>query len=513
MKYLLLLLISVCAYAEPEKNLNTVVNEIEPTVLLKSFQDETINNLKIQEIKIEAIKDRVEDINGSIDRFGILVTFFSVLVTAIVIYFSFKNTSEAKSVAQDEIQKWLSDKGEDFVQKEVEPIKLSLNETVILLKKEIIELQNKSREEIEELKFQLNEKGNEVLDNLSSKISENSITEDDLSFVDKQYFESQIKAIRYKPTNKRTFQDYKKMTLFYIASKNFKKADLLFKRLSDNNFNIQERAWLHYIRGISLYKQYSELHNPNKHLYNDALAYFDRAIELYPSLIQAYTAKAKIFNVIKQQYDEASMIAKNALEIDSYSYDAYISLGYAARNKAYFENQPKLYDLAISYNEKAININPDLELAYNNIGSIYKMKYEYEKALIWYNKSIDVNPNEWVYINIFMMHLVLDRSFPKLIENEYTKNFTIEKSCYLVIYELLIILKELKKEKVKSTKRAKILINAWTKKFKKKRIRYFSFRPLSHWVESEDDDQVKSNLEYALSIFKKNRVKEESWRR
>lgn len=488
-------------YAVPPVNVEKkqISNEIE------------IQNLKIENAndRLEAVKERVEDISASIDRFGILVAFFSVLVTAIVIYFSFKNTSEAKSVAQEEIQKWLLERGEEFVKKEVTPIKVSLNDTVDSMKKEILELNNKYQEEIDELKNQLNEKGNEVLDNLSSKISESSITEDNLSSLDKKYFESQIKVIKYKPLNKRTFQDYKKIILFYIADKDYEKADELLERVFKYNFKLKDKSWLQYMKGVSLYNQYSETNNPDKNLYNNALEYFDSSIELCPNFVNAYTAKAKIFNVIKQQYTEASSIAEKALKIDPYSYDAYISLGYATRNKAYFEEKSELYNKAIEYNKKAIEINPDLELAYNNIGSIYKIKNDYENALKWYEKSINASPNEWVYINILMIYLISNKPFPSETENYYIKNFN---KNHEVIYHLLKILNKIKIKNITSEKLVLELLENWLKKNINKKIRYFSFRPVNIWVDGEKDEKIKQNLKNAINFFKKHRVKEEEWR-
>lgn len=74
----------------------------------------------------EDTKERVGDINSSVDRFGILVTFFGFLVTIglILVAWSSRNSaiSEAKNTAEEEAQKlfekWVKEKEKDFEKKE-----------------------------------------------------------------------------------------------------------------------------------------------------------------------------------------------------------------------------------------------------------------------------------------------------------------------------------------------------------------------------------------------------------
>lgn len=262
MRYLyILFLLNITLFAISEQN--TVITQHELSIKLENnnlklevFKNEIKNNVASESEKqnlrlentlnqIDSVKDRIDNISNSVDRFGILVAFFGVLVTLLVIYFSFKSTSEARA----EIQNWINENGEKFINKELQPIIDSFDENSKIMKKELVKLKDQSNLEIEQLKNQLNEKGNEFLDNLSSKISENDITTNEFSIEDKRYFESQIKAIKYKSLNERTFQDYKKLILFDIASKNYKKAIERIDRLLQNNHSDKEEAWLFFLKG------------------------------------------------------------------------------------------------------------------------------------------------------------------------------------------------------------------------------------------------------------------------
>ena len=508
MRYLyILFLLNITLFAISEQN--TVITQHELSIKLENnnlklevFKNEIKNNVASESEKqnlrlentlnqIDSVKDRIDNISNSVDRFGILVAFFGVLVTLLVIYFSFKSTSEARA----EIQNWINENGEKFINKELQPIIDSFDENSKIMKKELVKLKDQSNLEIEQLKNQLNEKGNEFLDNLSSKISENDITTNEFSIEDKRYFESQIKAIKYKSLNERTFQDYKKLILFDIASKNYKKAIERIDRLLQNNYSDKEEAWLFFLKGTVYEKQYD---------YDNALDCINESIKLFPSFVKAYTAKAKIFNIERQEYKEAIKLSKKAIELNNQDYDAYIGLGYAIRNKAVWEKEPKYFKEAIEINKKAIEINPDLELAYNNIGSIYRMLNDYENAKKWYKKSIDANPNDWVYNNLFMIQLISNKPFEQELEQNYLNQFKNIESKNFAIYKMLKILQDIKNRKLKNIEEIKNSIINWSQIYT---LRHFTFEPLENWVDEEKNEEIKKNLNEAVTLFKTYRIK------
>ncbi len=61
-------------------------------------------------------------------------------------------------------------------------------------------------------------------------------------------------------------------------------------------------------------------------------------------------------------------------------------------SKGYDADNLKLYDKAIEYYQKAININPKYVEAYNNMGIIYSKQGNDNKALEMYEKAISINP-------------------------------------------------------------------------------------------------------------------------
>jgi tetratricopeptide (TPR) repeat protein len=53
-------------------------------------------------------------------------------------------------------------------------------------------------------------------------------------------------------------------------------------------------------------------------------------------------------------------------------------------------------DRAITYCNKAIEINPSYAEAYYNRGRSYHRKHKYDKAISDFNRSIELNPKDWV---------------------------------------------------------------------------------------------------------------------
>jgi tetratricopeptide (TPR) repeat protein len=66
--------------------------------------------------------------------------------------------------------------------------------------------------------------------------------------------------------------------------------------------------------------------------------------------------------------------------------DAYYNLANALKEKGYL-------DEALIYYEKTIQLNPNFAHAYNNLGAIYQNNNKIDQALIYYQKAIALNPN------------------------------------------------------------------------------------------------------------------------
>jgi len=529
MKLLLLIFLTLSLYTS-DLNQSIISNKANITSLKKE-----VESLKKENIQLKSEIEKVDwkrdndknDINNRVESFGnyleengklisVIIGSLGILMTVLVLIITLKSNKEAKLVAKDEaenkIEKWIENEAKDFMsdrvdkaQEEihkdtnikVEELLKQYEEKIQVLQIGIEKLQKKSNKEIENLKERLEEKGNEFLDNLSSKIMENDIADIELSIEDKKYFEYQVKAIKSKPLKQRNLQDYRKIILFYIADKDYQRAFNLVNKLLDNEkYNNVEKSILYHLKGLIEEKQ---------NLFDNAILSFNISIELYPNNIKAYTAKAKIYNIEKYDYEEAIKLANKALSIDTNNYEAYISLGYANRNKAYNEKKTELYEEAIEYNKKAIEINPDFELAYNNIASIYLMRHKYKKAREWYYLALKANKNEWVYINLFRSYLILGEPFPKQLEEEYLLHINQKNPSVFSKYKMLKILQNIINNKYKNKKDIDDAIQNWAKN--NQIFRHYFFFILKTWIEKETDENKKENLQYALNLF------DEYWRK
>ena len=221
--------------------------------------------------------------------------------------------------------------------------------------------------------------------------------------------------------------------------------------------------------------------------------------------LASYNLKAKIYNVVKQDYKEAMKLAKKALEYDKDNYDAYISLGYGTRTEAYLENKHELYEKAIDYNKKAIEINPDRDLAYNNIGSIYLTQDKYLEAKKWYRDSLNINQNEWGYLNLLRIYLFLGESFSIELEEKYSHFFKKNDTEEFTKYRMLKILENIVNSKYKDKEEIENIVNEWKNTTKK--LRHYFFSPLKSWALKKENLEIKNNLIYALKLFKTHRIK------
>jgi len=99
--------------------------------------------------------------------------------------------------------------------------------------------------------------------------------------------------------------------------------------------------------------------------YDKAISEYTKAIEINPSLAEAYNNRGLAYAQGKGQYDKAISDCTKAIEINPSLAEAYNN-----RGLAYAQGKGQ-YDKAISDCTKAIEINPSLEEAYSNRGLAY----------------------------------------------------------------------------------------------------------------------------------------------
>ena len=160
--------------------------------------------------------------------------------------------------------------------------------------------------------------------------------------------------------------------------------------------------------------------------YEEAIIMFDKAIKLDPNHTSAFYHKGLALSALKR-HEEAITMYDKVIELDSNNADSYIEKG----NTLYVLNRYAeaiiIYDIAIQLNpsnactyngkgmvfnklkryeearealDKAIELSPSYSNAYANKGiTLYALK-RYEEAIVVYNKTLELSPNDfYTYFN------------------------------------------------------------------------------------------------------------------
>lgn len=116
-----------------------------------------------------------------------------------------------------------------------------------------------------------------------------------------------------------------------------------------------------------------------------AVQYYNSAIDIYPNSIEAWYNKG-MFYQNRGNIDEAFLCYRKLNEIDSTWADPYFNQGYI--HLIVTED----LDSAIYYFTKATELDPGYFQAYNNIGLAYEKKGDISNARSYYGKAVEVNP-------------------------------------------------------------------------------------------------------------------------
>jgi tetratricopeptide (TPR) repeat protein len=113
--------------------------------------------------------------------------------------------------------------------------------------------------------------------------------------------------------------------------------------------------------------------------YSEAIAYFDRAIRLYPEYAEAYNNRCAVYGELGK-HDQAIADCTQALRIDPTHARAYSNRGIGYRKKG--QNDQAIADYA-----KAIALHPNYAPAYVNRGNFYYDTGAHAKALADWHKA------------------------------------------------------------------------------------------------------------------------------
>lgn len=201
--------------------------------------EEKLDTTKEELIKYTQItedtKERVSDISGSVDRFTLILSLsiglFGVLITGIVIFFSFRSTNEAKLEAKIVAQREAHDAAKELLQKWIDKEAKSVFEA-----------------KVNTLSDKLQLKGNEILKQIEEKASEQHQRheEDHQKWMlnlyptqeEKDEIEKEAKETESKKEEDLTFNDYWIKVVNKLNRKDYENALILIDKamkLSTNN--------------------------------------------------------------------------------------------------------------------------------------------------------------------------------------------------------------------------------------------------------------------------------------
>jgi tetratricopeptide (TPR) repeat protein/beta-lactamase regulating signal transducer with metallopeptidase domain len=140
-----------------------------------------------------------------------------------------------------------------------------------------------------------------------------------------------------------------------------------------------EDAAAYISRGVSCFK---------KGQIEDAIADFDKAIDLDPGKAVAYVARGSAYYEL-DQLDNAISDYSKAIEINPD-----FAVAYQNRGSVYYRLGQ--LDNAICDYDKAIEINPDFAVAYHDRGSVYHSQGRSRDAISDYSKTLELNPEDAV---------------------------------------------------------------------------------------------------------------------
>lgn len=247
-----------------------------------------------------------------------------------------------------------------------------------------------------------------------------------------RYHEKYSRFPQYLETAAAILGDYDKYYPELMAKKFY--FDGLILRLQGEKESNKATANQLYRLGITMQKQalaqdnlsafiYNELGLLHKRLkeYDEAIPYFEKAIERSPSWVMAYNNLATIFYA-KKDYDTAEAYSLVAIELDS-------TLGYPYRTLGQVYYRKKDYEKAEESYLNAIKLNPDYAPNYFNLALNYKRRKNLKKTEECYLKAIELNPKYLKALNNLSLLYISQEEY-KEAEEMAKRSISVDPSYY-----------------------------------------------------------------------------------
>ena len=120
-------------------------------------------------------------------------------------------------------------------------------------------------------------------------------------------------------------------------------------------------------------------------LINEAVKFFEKAIELKPDYAAAQYNLGVAFRTLKQT-DSAIECFRKAIEINPAYPDAHNNIGLILLQYGKFFEAVEHFEWAVAY-------KPDFSQAYNNLGATLQELRKYDQAITNYEKAVNLDPN------------------------------------------------------------------------------------------------------------------------
>ncbi|MBI1888550.1 MAG: tetratricopeptide repeat protein, partial [Candidatus Spechtbacteria bacterium] len=113
-----------------------------------------------------------------------------------------------------------------------------------------------------------------------------------------------------------------------------------------------------------------------------------KAVAMSPTNQNGYLSLAQTY-IFEKDFKKAEELLKHAIDLEPRYADSHWNLGEAYMIAENFEKSAKEYDTAL-----ALGYNPSSDIRkLANLGHSYSEAREYEKAVFWYKKVVEVRPN------------------------------------------------------------------------------------------------------------------------
>ncbi|HEV3260069.1 MAG TPA: tetratricopeptide repeat protein [Gemmataceae bacterium] len=153
---------------------------------------------------------------------------------------------------------------------------------------------------------------------------------------------------------------------------------------------------------LAVTKALTRAHDAHEHHDDDnALKYYDEAIQLDPDCANAYGSRATIYAEVKQDYDRAIADYSEAIRLrdDQTAQGKYLAATvYTGRGHCYL-HMAKVAEAIADYDE-AIRLNPQVLQAYAYRGLAYETKGLYDKAIADYTEAIARTSDRPLYYKV-----------------------------------------------------------------------------------------------------------------